>query len=77
MTKLKLIGVKNEVVDGRDILHTRYVDRPAVCKECKKEKRQHSSSRCLGCGNAFRVRQFNDERVEQRKAEFIKNNNVV
>lgn len=72
MSKMKLVGIKNIVVDGRDILQTRYVDKPEACKECKRAPRVQASARCQGCTNSFRLKKFQDQRLEDKINKQIK-----
>lgn len=72
MSNLKLIG-REVMKDGRKIIETTLVPKPSLCKECKKNQRQQSSSRCQGCSNAYKVQKYNEGRLQKKMTQQIKN----
>jgi len=67
--KLNVIDVKiEEDKKGNKIAHlkTTFDTKKPLCKECKKNPRQESSSRCKECSDTYKSHQINNSRLERK-----------
>jgi predicted Zn-ribbon and HTH transcriptional regulator len=80
MTNFKLRGVKlrdyKSEKTGKTIqvLETQIVEQPSFCKQCGKEPRQRASSRCVQCAEQYKLQQVNDNRLQKKITNQLKNN---
>jgi len=72
-SNLKLVGMKMRHEDGKDILQTTIVDKPIPCKKCKINARVHGSSHCQECTKKYKLKNFNDGRLQQKISKQINN----
>lgn len=63
----KNIGVKIiKQENGIEVLETKFIDRPQLCKNCGKNSRTSGSSRCKECTTGYKMTLFNMERLNKK-----------